>query len=372
MTWLEHHSQSERYAANAEVHARVGDELGAKDLYRLAAEAEQRALQEVKPDDRSRTYSITAVSAVALYFKAAQWPTAQTLAYRTLGSGHLLKFAEQQIEELLAAIKMRQIGVSDAGVLVSAKGGEIVQGGAPLDLILKTVSGMKSLLYRTTEYMLGSPYRRGSQPSREIRDSYSPWILQAPPGSYQFKITVRQGMKSGMPVYDIAPSRIIDKLLRIIDLCATAPFGGLPQEVPEEDYADTFLKLTRDLAPPKNGRFTQLDILSESTNRHIILRSDVRNAIMEAVQHRPTDVVVVPMLDPLKEIRGVLRALHLDADWIEVVTHDGKSHTIDRAGDEIDDTIGSLVNKPVVVGVSSSGTRLTLVNIEPDEAPLPE
>ena len=59
----------------------------------------------------SRTYGITAVSAVALHFKAAQWKQAKNLAHRCLKSGHLPDFATQQIEGLLDSIKAKQAAI---------------------------------------------------------------------------------------------------------------------------------------------------------------------------------------------------------------------------------------------------------------------
>ena len=103
MTWLEHHRLSERYASDAEVARLRGKHARAKDLSAIAAQHEARALEEVAPD-KPRTYGITAVSAVALHFKAAEFPKAKDLAYRCLASRRLPEFASRQIEDLLQSI----------------------------------------------------------------------------------------------------------------------------------------------------------------------------------------------------------------------------------------------------------------------------
>jgi len=92
MTWLEHHHQSERYAAAAELAARRGNRDEAQRLYAQAAQAEADALQDLEPS-KARTYGISAVSVVSLYFKAAQLRDAETMAYRSLASEHLPDFA---------------------------------------------------------------------------------------------------------------------------------------------------------------------------------------------------------------------------------------------------------------------------------------
>src|SRR5919197_197790 len=58
MTWADHHTQSERLAAEAELAVRQGAAAQAVDLYRLAAEAEARALAALDPT-KTRTLGIS-------------------------------------------------------------------------------------------------------------------------------------------------------------------------------------------------------------------------------------------------------------------------------------------------------------------------
>jgi hypothetical protein len=48
---------------------RAGDVNTAETMYRAAAEAEAQALAELSPE-KQKTYGVTAVSAVALWYKA--------------------------------------------------------------------------------------------------------------------------------------------------------------------------------------------------------------------------------------------------------------------------------------------------------------
>ena len=145
MTWLEHHIISERYASDAEAAILRGEHSESLRLYIMAAKAEEQALGDLPPD-KARTYGITAVSAAALYFKASQWDKARILAYRCLGSGHLPKFASQQLEDLLGSIKREQaeIGSDTSQMIISLKGGEILHGGAPLDLVISKAEKIKT------------------------------------------------------------------------------------------------------------------------------------------------------------------------------------------------------------------------------------
>lgn len=368
MTWLEHHRLSERYASDAEVARLRGKHTRAKELSAIAAQHEARALDEVAPD-KPRTYGITAVSAVALRFKAAEFNEAKLLAYRCLASERLPEFASRQLEDLLQSIKREQTGVplDDTQMLVSLKGGAILYGGAPLELVVEKSQKMRSLIYRTAEYLKKVPHRRRGGPNKEIKDAYRPWIFQTEPGSYQFTVSVQKVRQLKMDIFDtdeIYPERIVGQLFHVLQACSESPQEGLSELIPQDDYRITFLKLARDLTPTSGGTdFTRLDIKTASAARALGLNINTRYTINEVIR---------TSLSPSSgeqetEIQGVLRALHLDNDWIRVVQDDGQNIRINRAGEEVDDRIGPMVNHRVIVRVARSGTSLRFLDIELDE-----
>ena len=365
MSWLEFHRQSERLASEAEIASRQQDNQLARHLYLSAAQAEEKALLEVEIE-KSRTYGITAVSAVSLYFKASEWQLARSLAHRCLGTEHLPAFAYPQLDDLLDSIKIRQavVDLDGAYMLVSVRGGEVLPGGAPLDLVVAKNQGVKSWLYRTVEHLKGVPHRFRGEPSKYIKDSYRPWLFQAAPGSYQFSATVQLVRQLSMfDTNDMPVSTIVGEAFEILGACAGSPRTSLQDNVKDEDYQRTFLKLARDLAPSeKERRYSSIEVSSGRFSRPIILVPGTRNAINDVIREsRPS---VPDGVD--KEIRGILRALHLDDDWIEVF--DGSENwKIERVSEEIDDRIGPMVNQPVLVQAVQTGNRTTFVDIETDE-----
>ncbi len=368
MSWLEQHRLSERYASDAQIAKLRGKYKQARKLYAVAARYEEKAFDEVAPD-KPRTYGITAVSAVALRFKAAEYSEAKALSYRCLASGRLPKFASRQIEDMLQSIKSEQAGIplDDGQMLVSLKGGEILYGGAPMDLIIEKYQKIRSMIYRTTEYLKNIPHRRRGGPSNEIKEVYRPWTFQAAPGSYQFTVSVQENRQLKLDLFDtedLHPKQIIDELFHILKACSETPGIGLPKIVPEDDYKLSFLKLTRDLTPTVNGtEFTRIDIQTSTAPRPLVLTLNTRYAIDEVIR-----ADTQPSLDEREdEIHGVLRALHLDDDWLQVVEEDGDSVRIRRAGEEIDDRIGPMVNHSVIVRVARSGSSLRFLDIELDE-----
>lgn len=364
MSWLEDHRESEQLASDAEIAAHRGDIVRARELYERAAEAEANALKKVGAD-QLRTYGITAVSAVSLYFKAAEWQAARNLAHHCLGSEQLPNFAYRQMEELLDSIKARQAGIDldTAQIQISMTGGEILPGGAPMDLVVAKIQSIQSLIYRTTEHLVSLPLRKHGGPTEEIRRLCMPWFFQTAPGSYQFLASVQDTQQLKMFDDNFLPREITNKSFNILQACAESPENGLQEAVTDVDYRKTFLKIARDLAPTeKENRFKRLDIKSANFADPVIFlpatREKINNAIKEYNPSLPSGNEV--------EIRGILRALHLDNDWIEVIENSVKRR-IDRINDEVDDRIGPLVNQPVVVRAVQTGSRMLFIDIEADE-----
>ena len=369
MSWLEYHRESERLASDGEIALHRGDGERAREFYKGAAEAEEKALLEVR-DNKSRTYGITAVSAVSLYFKAAEWQAARSLAHRCLGSERLPGFAYRQLEDLLDSIKARQAGINldAAQILISMIGGEILHGGAPTDLVVAKIQSIKSFIYRTTEYMKGLTHRQRGVPEGEIRRSYMPWIFQTAPGSYQFLVSVQPTQQLGMLDGDLLGEQIIDKSFDILQACTESPDVRLQEVVNDADYRKTFLKIARDLAPAaKENRFKRLDIRSANFADPVILLPATRDKINDAIKEYNSPL---PPGEEV-EIRGILRALHLDNDWIEVTekiegTEDFVKWRIDGVNEEVDDRIGPLVNQPVLVRAVQTGSGMHFIDIEAD------
>lgn len=358
MAWLEHHRESERCAADAEVAYHRHERSRAQELYAKAAEAEKHALHCLNPS-KIRTYGISAVSVVSLYFKAARLGDAEDMAHSMLASGFLPGFASDQLRNLLHSIwseKAReQAGVQFAPgqVMVAVKGGEIVEGGAPLDLIIDKVKTVQSLFYRTTELMKGLPHRKRGGPVKKIQESCRPWLFQAVPGSYQFAVAVQEPQQPELDMFeatDPRPKEIADKFLDILKASIESPEDTLPDVVQDADYRDTFLKLTRSLAPTGKG-FNQLDIRSTAENSTITLDPTTRAVVTAAIRkHRSSSCAEPEPESKTEQIRGILRALHLDRDWIEILEGTERIK-IDQVGEAVDDVIGPMVNRLVIVQI---------------------
>jgi predicted nucleotide-binding protein len=107
MNWLSFHQDSETLAASAHEALLRGDATRAKQLFGQAADAEERAL-EILNVDKPRTLGITAVSAVALWYKAGELDRAEQLAHRAAAMNAMPPFAKDELRELLQTIWSEQ------------------------------------------------------------------------------------------------------------------------------------------------------------------------------------------------------------------------------------------------------------------------
>jgi hypothetical protein len=366
MTWAELHSESERIAIEAQLALRARNAGQAIELYKRAAEIERRALDQLDVS-KTRTRGITAVSAVALWFKAGEYVLAEQLAHSMLADQHIPDFSREDLRNLVQAIwtesSMRKAGVAfiPGQVMVSVKGGEVVTGGAPLDLIVDKVQTIQSIFYRTIEFMNGISHRRVGRPAKDLQEACRPWLFQSAPGSYQFSVAIQKPAQADFFKQDVEPERIAQHFLEIVSASVSKDTSGLEKLVPDENYRSTFLKLTRNLAPT-GKTFEQIELRAYGETRPVALGVEARININQQLRTKAT--LLAPADEVHEEIRGTLRALNLDKNWLDVVV-DGISIHVEGLQDAVDDVIGPMVNRSVVVrAVRLSQIKLRFVDIE--------
>lgn len=368
MSWADLHMQSESLASEAFIAQRSGNISIAEVLYTKAAESEEAALRAIEPG-KARTLGITAVSAVSLWFKARSYRQAEQLACQMLGNPALPEFAANDLRLLIQTIWTEQSklqgGVTflPGQVMVSVKGGEVVTGGAPLDLIVDKVQTVQSIFYRTIEFLKNLPHRARGGPQRTIQEACRPWLFQAPPGSYQFSVAIQEPAQKDFFAESINPDEVALHFLSILKASSSDDHKMLEQLVPDRAYRSTFLKLTRNLAP--TGRtFERLEIKAAGESSGIVLAQESRDLINQCLREQ------APRTSSTQEpttVVGTLRAVHLDKDWLDL-NMGGTSVHIDGVKDSIDDIIGPMVNKQVIVHVLKSPKgKLKFIDIELDE-----
>jgi hypothetical protein len=376
VTWDSHHSASEKLASNAESARQAGNCERAETLYRQAAVEEAAAFGEL-PGDKQRTRGITAVSAVALSYKAREYAAAERLAHKYLAEEQLPPFAVAQLRDLLQIIWTAH-GAEHAGIrflprdiLVALKGGEIIYGGGPLDLITQKIESTKAVLLRTVEMLLQLPLRKRGAPESGIESMFRPWLSQVPAGSYQFAIRVEEPRQRELWEQANKPKveDVTATFFRVIRASANDPEGELPAVVPDKEYRNAFLNLSRSLAPTPRGKsFERLEVRDASSPNDPIASFGIetRQRLNAALQKsKPTGAQGSG--EPVT-LRGILRALHLDKDWLEIAAWETGEHIrIDKAGEVLDDVIGPMVNRQVSVTAIRHRQKYLYRDIELDD-----
>ena len=375
MSWDRHHSRSERLATEAGLARQTGNSAQAEELYRKAAAEEAEALDNV-PNDKQRTRGITAVSAVALWYKGREYKLAERLAYRCLAVGQIPSFAEAQLRDLLhviwTAYAAEQTGVRfvPGDVLVSVKGGQVIHGGAPLDLIVRKVEGIQAVLFRTVEMLLDHPFRKHGGPSLDVQSMFKPWLFQAPAGSYQFAVRVQEPEQQGLYA-NARPTveRVTATFFQVLQATAGNPETDLPTLVHDPLYREAFLSLSRNLAPT-GKTFERLEVRDASAPTEPVASFVLETRqLINAELRKAKPIRATTRNDEPAIIQGILRAVHLDEDWLEVATHDPYLDHIrvDEAGDALDDVVGPMVNHKVIVTTVRRGAKHLYRDIEIDE-----
>jgi len=368
MAWLEQHKNSEALASAAHAAKMEHDLTTAHSLFQEAGRAEMKALEFLNPREKSRTFSVTAVSAASLFYKGRDLRQAEIIAYSCLANESILDFAADQLRDLLQVV-WNERAQAEAGiqfvpgqVSVTVDGGEIVRGGAPLDLILEKVQTVQSLFIRTTEFLKQLPLRTRGSASKEIQDMCRPWLFQGVPGSYQFIVAIQGPLQLELlEKQPIAPDLIASTFMSILERAVVDPEEALVEAVPDPGYRSTFLKLTRNLAP-SGKRFQNMQIRSTDSDKPLLLTSATRQELADTIKKQRQ---VPESIIEERVIKGVLRAVHLDSDWLEIL--DGNDLVkITGVGEAVDDLIGPMVNHEVIVHTTRGrGGSLKFVDIEP-------
>ncbi len=371
MDWISLHRQSEIFARQAHEQLRAGDDVGAKRAFAEAAKLETQALDFLDVS-KERTRGVATVSATSLWYKAGELEVAAKFAYRQLGADGLPEFAQEQLEELLRAIyeerekSKYQSNFLPGKVSVSVKGGEVLHGAAPLDLIVDRVKTIQAMFYRVLEWANKRPHRRSGPPPKEIASKFEPWLLQEAPGSFQFSVAVKTdpqmqlfGDGSAVEARDVA-----ERFLNIVQTVIADDSGEMTKAlIPEDDYRSTFRKLVRNLTPT-GGSFESLELqvpgLAEAQRMDAASRTRI-SKVVRSEQPKPD----VRAGEAVVEIAGHLRALDLNNDWLKVQIDEGADVTVKGLSQAVDDVIGPMVNKRVLVrALKSRAGALRFLDIE--------
>jgi len=347
----EKHREAEELSVAAAKEMAEGRLDDALKLYARAAELERAALEAI-PAEKSRTRSILSVSVASLLYKAQMFEEAEIAIFRSLASQELLSWADLQLRELLQVVADERIlaaelasRYSGESITVALRGGEIGRGTGPLDLILEKASGFRSLLYRFAEWIGEYPIRFRGNPPKELQKLVQARATEPAIGSYRLEIRLTEPIQPDLfESSRVQPEAISDTLFQFMDSLTAGDSAQLEQLIPQNDYRKALLQLTGTVTP--RGR--RIDEIAIYRKHHGKLQ---KVSLTEALPPRIREYTPTEPKHPEAErveIRGVLRALHLDKAWLELVLPDEKHEKCYTVPDMLDDVVGPMVNREVV------------------------
>lgn len=367
------HQKAQELATLASLEMQEGDVAIARQLYAEAAALEEQAFDQI-PDNKSRTRGILGVSLGSLLYKARKFDAAEVVLHRLLGLTELTTAARQQLRELLEVVwdekTLLETGYEYAmdELSIALRGGTVGSGTAPLELVVQKADGFKSLLYRVAEWTGQHPFRKRGRPPSEIFQALQFRATQPTGGSYRFTLRFVEPAQRDLFALQAEPrvhsAAVAESTTRILKLLNTGAIRELHEYVPQEDYRRAFTQLVRNLAPTrKDAREIEVRRRSgrpDEMEESVVLVMGSRAAINEVVKASLQEDFDVT------EIRGVLRALDLDREWVDIQT-DAKKKRCQTPPEFLDDVVGPMVNRRVVAHGKTKGGKFLLRDIELDE-----
>jgi len=345
------HTTAQELSAQAAALIATGRVQEAQRLFSEAAELEAAALRAV-PLERIRTRSVLSLSVASLLYKGNKLDEAERAIFRFLAAGDLDIWADAQLRELLHIVTDEHLLLTSMGrrysgesMTVSLRGGEIGAGTGPLDLILEKATGMRSLLYRMAELVGKFPLRHHGPPPRELLDLVQARVTEPTAGSYnlEIKLTEPAQQKLFEPTR-IPPAEVSERLFSFLDCLISGTLNDLVSLVPQPDYLKALLQLTRNVAPG-GKRIREIGLYRKKHDQlqSVYLTAALPSKIREAIPKEKLST------EEQATESGVLRALHLDKNWLMLTKEDGTHVRFYTVHELLDDVVGPMVNRRVVV-----------------------
>jgi hypothetical protein len=140
----------------------------------------------------------------------------------------------------------------------------------------------------------------------------------------------------------VQPEAVADAFFDFMNVLNTGTAEQLERLVPEQGYREALLKLTRNVAPA-GKRVREIGIYRPRHGRiqAVYLTDAIASRVKDALPRKQEAD------SPREELYGILRALHLDENWLELTLQDGTHQKCNTLPDMLDDVVGPMVNRRV-------------------------
>jgi hypothetical protein len=336
-----------------------------------AAPLEEAAYRHI-PEDRPRTRGIIAISAVALYRDGGAPGQAIRLAHEVLAtSAPVPPDARDDLYELITEIRLQELEPSLDFLLgphvfdVSFAGGLADSGYAPIEAVSLKLQQLRNFLLRVAEWQNHDAFRVKGSANKKVEQMCRPVMSQPSLGSFRFKLRFAAPRQPELPGMEtVLPDKVAIHFLDIVDAVTVGAAERLENQVRDEQYRTTFVKMVRGLVPAGD----------EIENIQIDRVSGDGGTVQSATISQQTGNLIrrsFPMLAPKNDMdrveeAGILRALNLDTRYLTIVRENEKVRFRFDQGVILDDVVGPFVNHRVRAIGYKKGSQNYVQDVLPD------
>jgi len=351
---------------------REGDSARYATLSRSALDMEEdaahrfRFLPEFEP-----TRSVLYRSAASLALDCDEVRRAERLIAEALAGEPPANIAEE-LRDLLETVhfrrhlQLRGITLNESEFQMSLEGAAVGFGITRSDHLVRRVTDMESLLYRTAERRLERPYRDAGRRRKDLSQKLELYV--STPRAASFAVTFRVGSDQQLVLPTMNFVReVIDDVFDCIALLDAGHMDQLRERIQDDAYFLNFVALAREVAPDGHEVRSVGFTLNKGTELHHVALSRPRGELPVASRRRP-EAPISAGTESTVTIEGrLLKADALDDTdgEIFVVDSNNTKHSIHVPRGLMSDIVKPYFEEQVVVRALDLGSRLVLESIDP-------
>ena len=342
---------------------RRGDVDVAQGLFAKALKLEQDAL-DVMGDVGEPIYSTMYRSAATLALDCNDFRLAEKLASKAL-AGDPPPYLVWQLREVVEQATMHEllrldgVELAEDELRMSLAGSMIGPGLASLDDFIPRADGMRKLMRRVSEHIIGQAHSENGSP--DVHRLPAPDVLISPLRAGSVAVT----LKTGSPVEPEFPETIgstdlVDETLDVIELIASSDLAGLASKCHDEAYRRNFLQLVRTIAPD-GDRVAQVGFTAVSAGKERTLPlTTTKSELSRYSRTTAPDAREETITGRLLFADGTGKR----SQSIQIVQADGAKRRIKVPAGMMDDIVRPLWNEEVTAVCTVRGKTATLVEVE--------
>jgi hypothetical protein len=230
-----------------------GDVAGSIILFDEAFEIEKSvALMAKQNNIEEPSLSILLKSAANLAIHSKKFDEAEKLICLALSGNPPFEIAEE-LRDLYETVnfdnhlKLRGVELSDDDLQLVFVGDSVGHGMVKSNHVLPRLSIFEKISHRTVERKAKKPFKESSKLPADLKqyDIYYNVAVRA-----SFGLIIKIGQPTNQPdLFGTASADIISDIIDNIDLVNNGDFVKLKEKIPEEDYYNNFIGLSKELAP---------------------------------------------------------------------------------------------------------------------------